>query len=684
MLLFYLFVFVLLPSYIDCGVYCTRNRVPRLWTKAQLADDHDQLEFYILCKQEPNSIKQLKALFWNRTDPTHPDYQQWFSKRELQKLVQSTSQCYQQILQWLLKSVPSEHITKYPDCFKIKTSLNNTRALFQQNTEFYTYTHTTNKNVSLIRLYGDCHIPDDTIDSIDLILGIYEFPLDTKRKSRINGIFNLNGTVPLLVNNTLIKNSVPFPALPTPFDLFTTQFILDYYQIPNVTCQGLPRNVSQGAIEFAGEYYTEEDLQIYCALAGIPYKPLEKKHIIGTNDPNDPVVTDITEAALDIQILASINPKADNWYFDTDPNDNTWLYIFTMIANHLDQLPQVMSISWGSDEGFDCVGDEDCDTFDTSPNRETIFIERVNIEFMKLGLRGISIIVSSGDDGANGDILGNTCAAAKFYADYPASSPYVTAVGATALKDQKYDQLKNTPPICSLNTAFFHCVSDGKEVAVSISHDGFTSGGGFSDYQQRPKYQEKVVQEYLKEQKCQLPPSTMFNQHGRAYPDLSALGDYTFTVAGNLIFSVGGTSMSAPLFGAIVSILNSYSLECTGKTLGFLNPLLYFMYEQESTKIFKDITEGDNRCTETTCTEQCKGFFAAKGYDPVTGLGTPKVEEMIKFIQNLHKEKGKLEKEKLEQEKYLTELINKVIDRQSNKRRKVPKSETFFKKVKFS
>ena len=50
---------------------------------------------------------------------------------------------------------------------------------------------------------------------------------------------------------------------------------------------------------------------------------------------------------------------------------------------------------------------------------------RVNVEFMKLGVRGVSVIASSGDDGAG--CLNKT----KFDPHFPASSPYVTAVGGT-------------------------------------------------------------------------------------------------------------------------------------------------------------------------------------------------------------------------------------------------------------
>ena len=52
-------------------------------------------------------------------------------------------------------------------------------------------------------------------------------------------------------------------------------------------------------------------------------------------------------------------------------------------------------------------------------------MHRVNIEFMKLGVRGVSVITSSGDDGAG--CINKT----KFVPHFPTSSPYVTSVGGT-------------------------------------------------------------------------------------------------------------------------------------------------------------------------------------------------------------------------------------------------------------
>jgi tripeptidyl-peptidase-1 len=48
---------------------------------------------------------------------------------------------------------------------------------------------------------------------------------------------------------------------------------------------------------------------------------------------------------------------------------------------------------------------------------------------------------------------------------------------------------------------------------------------------------------------------------------------------------------------------------------------------------FIDITVGNNRCTEMTC-QGCQGFECSKGWDPITGLGSPNYPAMLDYIMN--------------------------------------------------
>mmetsp|Transcript_63878 Transcript_63878/g.144158 ORF Transcript_63878/g.144158 Transcript_63878/m.144158 type:complete len:272 (+) Transcript_63878:2-817(+) len=255
---------------------------------------------------------------------------------------------------------------------------------------------------------------------------------------------------------------------------------------------------------------------------------------------------------------------------------------------------------------------------------------------MKLGLKGVSLFASSGDSGANGR-TDSFCQEAKLNPVFPAGSPYVTAVGATMLTNAE-TALKTPPPVCSSGTYAGTCASGGKEVAVSFQKAGFTSGGGFSSYAARPAYQTVAVEAYLKSG-TSLPPSSYFNASGRGYPDVAAMGDnfLVYIKSEGGWQPVGGTSASAPTWAGIAARLVDLALAKTGKPLGLINPLLYKMYA-EKPQAFTDVTVGDNKCTEDGCAEVCKGYECAKGWDPVTGLGTPNYDVMESYVSSMLEE----------------------------------------------
>ena len=73
--------------------------------------------------------------------------------------------------------------------------------------------------------------------------------------------------------------------------------------------------------------------------------------------------------------------------------------------------------------------------------------------------------------------------------------------------------------------------------------------------------------------------------------------------------------------------------------LGYANPLWYKMAEEQPST-FKDITQGSNDQTEAlNCNNFNLGYEATTGWDAVTGLGTPNVEEMRKYLDSKFAEK---------------------------------------------
>ncbi|KAF7527340.1 hypothetical protein G7054_g10491 [Neopestalotiopsis clavispora] len=223
--------------------------------------------------------------------------------------------------------------------------------------------------------------------------------------------------------------------------------------------------------------------------------------------------------------------------------------------------------------------------------------QRQCTEYMKLGLRGVSMIFSSGDNGVAGNqavcidpATGayNDGSTGLFNPSFPGTCPYVTSVGAT--------QILNGSSVRSPESA---C----EEVIFS--------GGGFSNVFAMPSYQEKAVKSYFADSAPSYTAEQFNNsQTVRGYPDVAANGArYLTAVDGNFTLSFG-TSASAPVFASLVNMINEKRLAAGKSPVGFVNTVLY-----ENPGVLNDITNGQNPGCGTN------GFSAVAGWDPVTGLG---------------------------------------------------------------
>jgi subtilase family serine protease len=218
-------------------------------------------------------------------------------------------------------------------------------------------------------------------------------------------------------------------------------------------------------------------------------------------------------------------------------------------------------------------------------------------------LERMSVFASSGDDGA----AQPSCDGSSFIkaASTPASDPLVTGVGGTHLD--------------AAQTA-------GTYVSESAWNDEFgSSGGGLSSLYKRPLFQ--------------LGQPT---QGRRGVPDVSYSGDvnggllvaWSQGVAANIgdIFIFGGTSAGSPQWAAITALAD----QAAHHRLGDLNPRLYAIAATPlRSYVFHDVTTGNNTVTvsdENGNPLTISGFNAAKGWDPVTGLGSPDVAHLIKVM----------------------------------------------------
>ncbi|KAM0665497.1 hypothetical protein ACQRIT_006362 [Beauveria bassiana] len=246
--------------------------------------------------------------------------------------------------------------------------------------------------------------------------------------------------------------------------------------------------------------------------------------------------------------------------------------------NHLlekpdDQLPHVLSVSYGEDE--------------LSVPKQ--YAKRVCDAYGLLTKRGTTIVHASGDGGSTGGHDGN-CRSRDgrntntTMPTFPASCPWVTTVGAT------------------------HQGSNPQKGANFAS-------GGFSYYFDRPSWQASAADGYIKGLDGHL--DGYYNKNGRAIPDVSIVGDNFWVMHNGTSKYIWGTSASAPVFAAMITLVNDARLRAGKQSVGYINELLY---SKEGVAAFSDITRG----TSYHCDFAARGWPATKGWDAITGLGEPR------------------------------------------------------------
>ncbi|KAF8265387.1 subtilisin-like protein [Lactarius quietus] len=241
----------------------------------------------------------------------------------------------------------------------------------------------------------------------------------------------------------------------------------------------------------------------------------------------------------------------------------------------LSKIPQTISISYSKEEQI-------------LPQEYTKALCDL---FAQLGARGVSVLFSSGNDGVGEGDCKDDSGNVLFRPNFPASCPWVTSVGGASFTTDVED-----------------------EVAAELSSGGFSSHFLRQEYQDIlvPKFLEKLGSEY----------AGLYDAAGRGIPDISSQALEIVIIQGGVPYHVDGTSAAVVIAASIISLLNDHQLANDRKPLGFLNP---WLYGQGITGL-NDITSGTNPGCET------EGFSATVGWDPVTGLGTPRFIELQKKL----------------------------------------------------
>ncbi|KAL9122371.1 MAG: hypothetical protein Q9187_001071 [Circinaria calcarea] len=567
--------------------------------------------------------------FVKTAGPDHAKYGQHLEGHEVKAMLQPTEAATNAVISWL-QDFNITAIEDDGDWVNFKTDVATADKMLDTRFQWFRSDY---KGLERLRTL-QYSVPDEVAQHINLVQPTTRFGSMKAMRSLIlkeeveeaadgqNKMWTESAATPAAVNISCNATITP-------------QCLLELY---NIHYKADPNNGNKvGFASFLEEYARYSDLATFEAQFA-PYAIGQNFSVVefngGLNDQAS--AEDSGEANLDLDYIVGLSSPVPVTEFSTggrgplvpdldqptqaDNENEPYLdYLTAILKLPNSELPQTISHSYGENEqvcfwplGKICMMSLLVDSF-LLQSVPASFAKQVCNMFAQLGARGVSVLFSSGDSGVGAACLSNDgLNTTQFQPAFPAACPFLTSVGGT-----RYIK---------------------PEVAI------YFSGGGFSRLFPRPFYQELAIREYL----AQLGTKNagFFNRNGRGYPDVAAQA-YRFSVVDKgLVKRYQGTSCSSPTFAAVVALLNSARLSSKLPPLGFLNPWIYTVGRFG----LNDITSGGNTgCTGNSSFGRSPngspvipnaGFPALKGWDAVTGYGTPDFGKLLKLSTPWVKNKG--------------------------------------------
>lgn len=573
----------------------THNHNFKVLNQVSNNDRSNYHEVVFAVKQK--NIELLEEHLMNRANPAHADYRKWFSRNQVYDILDIQSS-HKTVISYLNKfnGISIVDRTLNGEYIIASGSLHTWEKFF--NCVFYNWVDT---------VFNEKYIRAK------------EYYLPVEINDHVIGVFNIADAPPIMTSNSYKvlndKSGIPRRHKETSAvyadGVVDPQFLQYLYNIP--TTEG-SSSMTQSVFETKNQFWSNDDLNLFQKNNDLVIQDALDATNGGreTSDCDINSVINCDESNLDLQYIMGISQNTVTyfWFVPSSSKLNVFVEYLIDISNST-TVSLVNSISWGSIE--------------QSCTQSTL--DLFNIEAIKLNAVGATIIVSSGDNGVansgcncnstlpvslqncacledSGSSIcsyptNNTWTGAGYFPSFPATSPYVVAVGATQGPEDS-----------------------STEIACQSDEGGYiTSGGGFSTYYNQKSWQSKLITDYIDNLSSSEVPTDGFNILGRGYPDVSLIGVYYQVVINSVTYNIFGTSASAPVFAGMVSLLNYFLISNGQAAVGWMNPTLYSFPSK-----FNDIISGKNKCcalvstTVATCCDA--GFYSTESWDPVTGLGS--------------------------------------------------------------
>ena len=333
-------------------------------------------------------------------------------------------------------------------------------------------------------------------------------------------------------------------------------------------------------VVFAFNGFAQSDLDTFSTMSGLPkFTPT----IVGAKPP-----TPYGETTMDLELVHAVAPDAQTVVVNARPTvegDGAFQKIGQMMEDTDRRFPGAIwsfSIGWGCDKLITAA--------DLAPVRSALAAAHTH------GTTSFN---------ASGDLAGLECKGGDDWDSPPGPA------------DVGLDSISSIPEMTSVGGTTLSTDATGRWLAEQAWFDVPLSqgtGGGVSSLFGMPPWQSVAA--------GQVPGNR--NTGKRLTPDVAAVADpftgVKIVLNGDTVVG-GGTSQSAPIWAGLAAVMTQYLKSNGGNAIGDINPLLYQIAQGAPLPAFRDVYLGGN-AVDT----------AGPGYDLVSGLGTPNVDNLARNL----------------------------------------------------
>jgi tripeptidyl-peptidase I len=394
-----------------------RGHLPTITTSLKYNElfDHS-IPHRLIFAVKLKNMDRLRKLVDDISDPKNKKYGNHLTRRQVATITHP-GQAIKTVLQYLEShgvSIISK--TLFDNYIVAEAPVTLWNQLLQ--TKFYhvkVYNEITEEEHSYLRA-KEYTIPSELGNLVDHIFNTVQIPVAMKRDrhSHHSSKTTVNSQ-PLTSTDLLIASSSS--SINTLAAVFANAVypavINQYYHVPNNTGNAL---TNQSVYETINQTASPSDLTAFQSLFSLPIESIAVDiggHLSNRACDTSEGLSLCDEANLDVQYLMGLSQKTPTIYYYWNGEDFMLDWII-QVAN-MEYPPHVISISYSSYE----------DEYDTS------YLSQFDQEAIILAAIGVTIFAASGDDGVAGYVARGRAAYCGYYPQFPASSPMVTAVGAT-------------------------------------------------------------------------------------------------------------------------------------------------------------------------------------------------------------------------------------------------------------